>query len=133
MADLEATAEEYREDGYEVLAIHAGDVTPLSKDLALDVLAPGDEYARLQSLNEDLDVDEFAVFQAQEGEVTFALVVATDEDADVAVCIPVFFHSSVHDGLGALAEDAGVLDIQVRPLDDSSRVVFTLEEPGVLF
>jgi hypothetical protein len=133
MADLEATAEEYREDGYEVLPIHSADVVPVAKDLALDVLAPGDEFEQLEALVADVEVDTYSVFDAQEGGVTFALVVAEDTDAEVAVPIPVFFYENVREGLGTMASEAGRLDIQVRPLSDESRVVFTIEEPAILF
>lgn len=133
MADLETTAEEYREAGYEVLAIHTGDVTPLPDDLALDVLAPGDEFEELETLAEDLEVDEFAVYSAEDDGVTFALVVAKDETREVAVCCPVFFHETVAASLGDRAETAGAVNVVIRPLSDDSQVVFTLEEPRLLF
>ena len=133
MADLEATAEEYREAGYEVLAIHPGDVTPLPDDLALDVLAPGSEFEELEGLAEEFEVDEFAVYSAEDDGITFALVVAKDESREAAVCCPVFYHETVATGLGARAEEAGIVNIVVRPLSDDSQVVFTLEEPRLLF
>ena len=133
MADLEATAEEYREAGYEVLAIHTGDVTPLPDELTLDVLAPGDEFEELAQLAETFEVDEFEVYSAEDGRITFALVVAKDESQEIAICCPVFYHETVTAGLGARAEETGLVNIVVRPLSDDSQVVFTLEEPELLF
>lgn len=133
MADLEATAEEYREAGYEVLAIHTGDVTPLPDELVLDVLAPGEEFERLEELAEEFEVDEFEAYTAEDGETTFALVVAKDESRERAICCPVFYHETVAAGLGARAKETGLVNIVVRPLSDDSQVVFTLEEPELLF
>jgi len=133
MDDTEATAEEYAADGYETLVIHSGDVVPLPDDLALDVLAPGDEYRQLQSLSERLSVDSFDVYAASAGDVEFALVVALDDGAGVAVCVPVFFATETGEKFGAMAAGAGRVNLHVRPLSDDSRVEFALEEPELLF
>jgi hypothetical protein len=133
MQDTEATAEEYAEDGYETLVIHTGDVVPLPDEMALDVLAPGDEYRQLQSLSEQLSVDSVDVYAASAGDVEFALAVPLDEAAEIAVCVPVFFAAQTGEKFGAMAIDAGRVELHVRPLSDDSRVEFALEEPELLF
>lgn len=133
MDDTDVTAAEYRDDGYETLAVHTGDVVPLPERLIIDVLAPGDEFRQLTAMADGATVDEFELFTASEGDVEFALVVATDEQAEIAVCIPLFVHQDVVDAMGPRAKDAGHVDIHVRPLSDETHVVFTLEEPELLF
>jgi len=130
--DTEATAAEYEAAGYETLAIHPGDVVALVEDLVVDVLAPGDEYERVTELAERTTVDEFDVYTAEEGGVTFALVAALDHDESVAVCIPAYLEQSDADELADEASAAGHVHVHVRPLSDDSRVAFTLEDPDLL-
>lgn len=131
--DLEETADEYRDRGYDVAAIHAGDVVPLPDRVAFDVLAPGSEFDALQSLVDEFTPDEFTVFKATEGETAFVLVVTEDNELKKAVCIPLFFHHSITRSLVENAREAGLLQIQVRPLSDDEHVVFTIEDPDIVF
>lgn len=130
--DLEATAEEYREQGYEVVEIHAGDVVPLADRVALDVLAPGSEFAALQKLVDEFDPDEFTVYKAEQGETTFAVIVAEDSDRRAVVCTSVFFHYSVARQFLENATEAGFFQVQIRPLSDDEHVVFRIDEPELL-
>lgn len=131
--DTEATATEYEAAGYDTLAIHPGDVVVLHDDLAIDVLAPGNEYRPLTDLVEGTSVDEFDVYTAQEGGVAFALVAALDHDASTAVCVPIWVELSEADELTVAAREAGQVHVHVRPLSNDERVAFTLEEPDLLF
>lgn len=133
IADTEATAAEYEAAGYETLAVHPGDVVVLHDDLAVDVLAPGDEYERATELASEASVDEFDVYTAQEGGVAFALVAALDHERSTAVCVPIYVKLSEADELMEAATSEGYVDLHVRPLSNDSRVAFTLEEPTLLF
>lgn len=132
IADTEATAEEYEAAGYDTIAIHPGDVVALVDDVVIDVLAPGDEYRELTDLATDLSVDEFDVYGAEEGGVSFALVAALDHDAEAAVCVPLYLKLQDLDDLDLAASEAGHVHLHVRPLTNDSRVEFTLEEPDLL-
>lgn len=131
--DTETTAAEYEAAGYETLAIHPGDVVVLLDDLAIDVLAPGNEYRPLTDLVEGTTVDEFDVYTAQEGGVAFALVAALDHDESTAVCVPIWVELSEADELTVAAREAGQVHLHVRPLSNDERVAFTLEDPDLLF
>jgi 3',5'-cyclic AMP phosphodiesterase CpdA len=133
IADTEATAEEYENAGYETLTIQPGDVVVLEDDLAVDVLAPGNEYRPLTDLMETVAVDEFDVYTAEEGGVDFAMVVAADHDAAVAVCVPLYMEHADADDLAEATAAAGYVEVHVRPLSDDERVAFRLEEPELLF
>lgn len=133
MDDLHATAEEYRDRGYEVVEIHTGDVTPLPDKAAFDVLAPGDEFEALQSVMDEFELHEYSVYKADVGSTRFVLVVAEDGEHKVAVCCPLFIHGPGGDAVGTRAKQAGFLQIQIRPLSDDNHVVFNFEDPALLF
>ncbi len=131
--DLEATAEEYEARGYEVVAIHPGDVVPLEDTATLDVLAPGSEFEAARALRDDFDVDEFTVYNATEGVVRFALIVAEDHTNEAAICCPVFLREAMADEFLPALEEAGFLQINIRPLSDDDQVVLRIEEPEIVF
>lgn len=94
--DMESTAEEYEERGWETLQLHPGDVTPLSGEYAdrigLDVLVPGEEFEALRSLlSSGVEFDDSRVFKTRRSNVVFALVAMEDSAADQAVLVPVFY------------------------------------------
>lgn len=133
--DVEATAADLRDEGFDVVSIHAGDVTPLTDDLTLDVLAPGDEYRELVEMLDEAEAEltEFLVFGATEGGVTFAVVVGQDPTAEVAACFPLYITKETKATLGSQAVEAGEIHFKLRPLDDESAVELTLSEPELLF
>ncbi|WP_348607093.1 DUF7529 family protein [Halobaculum rarum] len=146
MADMEATAEEYREAGWDVLELHPGDVTPLpnvSTDgteievdrTGFDVLLPGDEFAAAQDLLEGTEAafDEYDAYRAQQSEVVFLVVVMKAEAAGEAVAFPLYYAERQAEPMLERADAAGELRAYLRPLDDSERVVFSLSDPGTLY
>lgn len=133
IADTEATAEELAAAGYDTIAVHAGDVTPLPDEQTLDVLVPDDEFEQIGRLAAGVTVDEFAVYAATEGRVTFAVVAAEAPDAGVAICVPVFVTERTVGTLGEQARDAGTLFIRLRPLSEDDSVELALSDPDLLF
>ncbi|MFC6786645.1 hypothetical protein ACFQFH_12355 [Halobaculum halobium] len=146
MADMEATAEEYREAGWDVLELHPGDVTPLpnvSTDgtgidvdrTGFDVLLPGDEFAAARELVEETEepFDEYEAYRAQQSEVVFLVVVMKAEAAGQAVAFPLYYAERQAAPMLERADAAGELRAYLRPLDDSDRVVFSLAEPETLY
>jgi len=134
LADADATAAEYREEGWETFAVRPGDVTPLSgSPFGLDVLAPGDEFEALEALVEDVSFDTSHVYRADEGGVRF-VVVAVEATADeTVVVVPAFFDVDRAADLEERALEAGVMYTHVRPLSDDARVTFTHDDPELFF
>ena len=127
---MAATAEEYREEGYDVVELHPGDVTPLA-DGRLDVLVPNNEFDRLRETVTDA-MTEVRVFRAQEDDVVFALAVVTDPDAAVAVCCPVYYVPGSDDD-GAFADTVtaeGRVTLSVRALGENP-VEVTCDDPAL--
>lgn len=132
--DMAVTAEELRAEGFDVVTVHAGDCTPLSDELAFDVLAPGDEFHELETLVQTgTQLEEFLVYANHEGRVTFALVVAQDPETETAACWPLYFTDGTAEKLGDRALEAGEITFKLRPLDASAAIELTLAEPELLF
>lgn len=96
LEDLAATAGEYRDEGWETLELHPGDVTALSGEfgdrVGLDVLIPDDEYRDLESwFDAGLTVDGYEVYREVVEGVVLLLVVVRDDDAERAVLFPAYY------------------------------------------
>ncbi|WP_435145503.1 DUF7529 family protein [Halobaculum sp. P14] len=142
MDDMEATAEEYRDAGWDVLALHPGDVTALPTASAqatpdrvgLDVLLPGDEFEELEGLvaETDAEFDEYDAYRAETDDVVFLVVAMKSESAGAAVVFPLYYAVSEAAPMLKQVARIGELRTYLRPLDDSSRVLFTQQEPSNL-
>ncbi|WP_129112602.1 DUF7529 family protein [Halegenticoccus tardaugens] len=160
--ETEATAAALREEGWEAVELHPGDVTPLPSPLGgdadvvngasgdaagsrstesadstvefgLDALVPGSEFEAVAALVEGTSFDEYEAYRAQEGGVVFLAVVMKAASAKRAVVLPLYY--AVADARGMLdrAREAGRMRTVVRPLSDDRRVVFTQDDPEPLF
>ena len=133
LADADATAEEYREQGWEATVVHPGDVNPVPDAGRLDVLLPGPEFDELRDRMDDIDVDRFQVYAARQSGVAFRLVVAEDRDGEFAVCVPTYLADSDAGPLEHTATSTGTLTIRLRPLDDRDVVEIELTAPELFF
>lgn len=132
--DMEATAAEYREAGWEALVVRPGDVTPLDGDpFGLDVLAPTEEVETLEELVADVTFDTSHVLRAEEGGVRFCIVAVEAGEDEVAVVVPVFYDVDEAAPLAERAREEGVTYTHVRPPSDDARVTFTHDDPSLFF
>ncbi len=107
IADMEATAAEYEEAGYDTIQLHPGDVTVVGPDHGtprLDVLVPDNEHAELERVFEDLTFEDTSVFRTREGSMVYLLVVEEAREG-VAVLYPAYY-STAEDGVTAALEHA---------------------------
>lgn len=139
VADMEATAAEYREDGWETCELHPGDVTalpvstaPEQKRTGLDVLVPGDEFEKVESFVEEGSFDGYDVFRAMQSGVVFLVVAMTDEAARRAVVFPLYYRLDHAREMLARVAERGELRTWIHPLDAERRVVFVHESPDGL-
>lgn len=141
--DMAATAAEYREDGFETLELHPGDVTALPTDsllagdgdidrAGLDLLLPGNEFSDLQAVVADHEFEAYDAYRASEGTVVFAVVAMRSVDDEAAVLFPLYYDTTDAKVTLAHAAERGELRTFLRPLDDSERVVFSQSEPDTL-
>lgn len=137
--DLEATAAEYAEQGWETVVIHPGDVTPLPTPTALlngvdvdrvglDLLVPDNEFEELTEAVEGVSFDQYDAYRGESGSVVFAVVVMKGDD-DTAVCFPLYYDTESARVMLKRAVEREELRTYLRPLDDSQRVVFAHADP----
>jgi len=129
VADLEATAAEYAEAGWETLQIHPGDVAVLEgadgPGPGFDVLVPDPEFADLAAVFEaGGEVDETTVYRASVESMTY-LVVVLQHTGGTAVLVPVYYR--VGDGTVEAAvrraRETGEWLTRLRTLTDDEIVV----------
>jgi hypothetical protein len=141
--DMAATAEEYREAGWETLELHPGDVTALptaataASDVeidrvGLDVLLPGDEFDELQSVVADHEFDSYDAYRASEGNVVFLVIAMKSADGSAAVLFPLYYDTTDAKVMLSRVAEREEMRTFLRPLDDSERVVFSQSEPDNL-
>lgn len=134
VADMEATAAEYEDDGWETLQLHPGDVTTRVPDdeddpFGLDVLVPNDEFDAVEDLLAgDVAFDSYEAFVALGDGLVLLVVAMEDEDAEVAVLYPAYYDVQNSEEMLAAARDAGEMRTYVRTLTNE-RIEFTHEDP----
>lgn len=131
IADTEATAADYRDEGWETVELTVGDVTALPTGhpkgvdaIGLDVLVPGDEFAALQSLVEGASFDDFEAYRAETAGYVLLVIVMRDAETRTAVFIPAYYAVADAEEMIEAAREAGEIHTYVRPLSDDAAVVF---------
>ncbi|QKY20939.1 hypothetical protein B4589_011345 [Halolamina sp. CBA1230] len=140
--DMQATAAELREEGWDTVELRPGAVTPLPRlatdegyeddRTGFDVLVPGNEFEAVQEAVDGAEFDEYEAYNAQANGVVFAVVVMKAADAGRAVLIPIYYEIDDAEETVLRIEDAGESRLYVRPLDDSERVLFVQRQPEAL-
>ncbi|WP_227375292.1 DUF7529 family protein [Haladaptatus halobius] len=134
LSDMDATAAEYEESGWETLQLHPGDVTPLwterDDEFGLDVLVPDNEFETLETLLDGVEFDAFEAFRALGDGLVFLVVVMEDYDAETAVCYPAYYDVQGDEKMLVDAMAAGEMHTFVRTLSDD-RIRFTHDDPDV--
>ncbi|RDI72003.1 DUF7529 family protein [Halopelagius longus] len=141
VGDAEATAEEYREAGWDVVELHPGDVTPVpamldtepSAEYGLNVLVPGEEFDTVEDVVETAEFDSYDAYRAERGGTVFLVVAMLAEDSGRAVVVPMYYRTKEAAPMLERAADADEMRVIVRPLSDDKRVVFEQRDPNPLF
>lgn len=137
IADMEATAETYRDEGWQVLEIHPGDVAAPDGEQGgrwgLDVLVPGDEFEELERLIEveSFSFDESEVYRATRSGIVFLVVAILDHDTEVAVVFPAYYDVDRGRSMLGRATEAGEMHTHLRPLDLENVVTFSHDDPSL--
>ena len=137
VADMEATAAEHREAGYDVVELHPGDVTVVGdgERSGFDVLVSDDEFDRLREVVESSTLAETDVFRAVDSGVAFYLAVLADHDAERVVCCPLYCDLDDDDAtaLRETADESGVVVASVRTLSGDETVELRFDDPDLFF
>lgn len=92
--DMEATATELADAGWDTLELHPGDVhvLPDSEDPGLDLLVGDDEFGTLEDLFEDgLSLTETEVLRASTEGMQYVVAVMKDPEMEWAVLAPLYY------------------------------------------
>lgn len=136
--DMEATAAEYREDGWLPIELHPGDVgvvtDPEEERFGIDVVLPGEEFESVLELVEaGRRFTSDQVFRARSGDIVF-LVVAMETDArDVVVLAPAYYDVQFAEDLKAGVGELGEMRTHLRPLETDRIVTVSHDDPGRFF
>ncbi|MEA5385792.1 hypothetical protein VB779_00760 [Haloarculaceae archaeon H-GB11] len=135
--EMHDVAERYRADGYRTVEIHPGDVAVVGPDeegrTGFDVVAPDDEFDRLESLTETYGFTSYDVFRGDADAMVFPLVALEAASDDVAVFVPLYYERSELGTLRDVVENRDVLRSTVRPLADDRSVTFAHSDPAPFF
>lgn len=137
LSDLAATAEEYRDDGWETLAVNPGDVTALGGThgdrVGIDVLVPDDEYRDLEAwFDAGFAVDDYEVYRSTVGRVVFLLVAVRDETDRRVVLYPAYYAADDNSAVSLVetAREEGELRTFLRRLS-GDYVELTHDDPSL--
>lgn len=135
--DMEATADEYREDGWSVVDLHPGDVTALPPEherFGLDVLLPGNEYEQVSEwvTADGAAFDEFEVFRAARGGHVFLVVAIEDAPREQVMLVPAYY--GIEDAQDTLegVHERGTFPLHLRPLSLDGVVTVEPSDPSLL-
>ncbi|WIV68353.1 DUF7529 family protein [Natrialbaceae archaeon AArc-T1-2] len=136
LADTEEIATEYREAGWEAVAVRPTDVTAVNREERawLTVFATDAEYEPVASV---VDRDEATfegadVYRRQVKETTYVLAVELDAATETAVVVPLSYDLAEGRGVLESALEAGELTVRVRPPSiDDGWVSFAHDEPSL--
>lgn len=139
--DMEATADEYREDDWETLVLHLEEVRPVyrpadkkwDKTLGFVGTADEDEYEEAHKIAYRYLFDEYETYRAQEGDVVFIVLVMEDTDNEVALLMPLFYEVEEARELLEAAEEEGEIRTYLHPPDDKNSIVFEHQDPSAFY
>ncbi len=136
LADVDAFATEYEDDGWETVAVHARSAAVLdgrsgTDRYGLSALAPEDEFERVEALVESgVTFDTSEVYSRRVGDVVLLIVAVEDHDRETAVVFPAYYERTDADAMLAEAMDAGTMYTYVA-LRTGERVGFEHDDPSI--
>lgn len=137
MEDMAATAEEYRERGWDAHEVHPGDVGLFADPdkegrTGIDLLAPDNEFDPVAEAFDAADGFESAQVFRADTEGTIYLVVALESEAtETVVLLPAYYSPPEHEAFMDMIYADGEVRIHVRPLNERRILTFTHEDPSL--
>ncbi|MFC6731483.1 MULTISPECIES: hypothetical protein [unclassified Haladaptatus] len=136
LADMEATAEEYRDDNWEVVELHPGDSVAIADEVryGIDLIVSSSEFEELAGWmdNEHAEFDSYEVFRAGNEDIIYLLLVIRDERAKRAICLPAYYDVRAGGDMISRAREEGVVYTHVRRLSTDRIITFTHEQAAML-
>jgi hypothetical protein len=131
--DMDATAAEYRESGWDTIEIHPGDVSTFPGNAGrkgIELLAPDNEFEPAAEMFDEADGFEKAeVYRAVQGNTIYVLVVLEDPATENALLLPAYYNQSTETEFVRMLQQESDVKIHVRPLDERRILTFTHNNP----
>lgn len=137
MADMAATAEEYRERGWDAHEVHPGDIGLFANRDAegrtgIDLLAPDNEFDPVAEAFDAADgFEDAAVFRADTAGSVYIVVALESEATETAVLLPAHYSPPENEAFMDMVYEEGEVRIHVRPLNERRILTFTHEDPSL--
>lgn len=139
LSDMQAMAEDRENQGYETLAIPAGDTTPLSPDMGesdrwgLSHVVPGNYADDFEDLYEGSTFEETGVYQMDSGGYVFVVTECIDLDDEVVVFVAGTYDMRQAGGLVDAATEREKMYTHVKKLDGTLLGTFEHDDPSAFF
>lgn len=132
--DMEATAEALREEGWETMELHPGDVTIVedTREPGIDILVPGDEFDDLRArIEAGVSFEDYEVYRAETEGMVYAVIVAKDDDSGTSALMPVYLDGQKLESILDPEPDSEGMPVYLRRLD-GEMYELRLQEPSLL-
>lgn len=138
--DMAATADEYRDDGWDAIECHPGDVAAIGTAeveregarTGLDIVVPDDEFERVETAVDGPGAfDEVEVYRGVENRVVFVTVALENEVAETVVLVPAYYDLDQSDAFVEMVRQEACLRLYLRPIDQRRVITFSNSEPAL--
>jgi hypothetical protein len=137
MTDMAATAEEYRERGWDAHEVHPGDVGLFADRDAegrtgIDLLAPDNEFDPVaEAFDAAGGFEDAQVFRADTSGSVYFVVALESAATETAVLLPAHYSPPENEEFMDMIYEEGEVRIHVRPLNERRVLTFTHEDPSL--
>jgi len=135
--DMEATADEYKQEGWTAVMLHPGSVQPLlpseaSQKYGIDIVVPVSEYEETRKVVSDRDDEaQIEVLCNRYSETLFSMLVYRFESDQQAILCPFYLSGQDSIDLLELAINEECLPVYIRSLSETP-IKVSLDDPEVL-
>ncbi len=139
IADMRRMAADRQDNGYETVAVPAGDTTPKpptsgdTDEWGFSHVIPGNYAAEFTEMYEQADFEETGVYQAQIDGLAFLVTECLDHDEQIAVFIAGSYKLQFAAPLVRTAMDRGRMFTHVQKLDGTHLGTIEHDDPSAFF
>lgn len=132
--DMEVTAAEYREAGWDAVELHPGDVAVLDGEQhGFDVLVPDDEFDQLLAAVSETTFDDTDVYRAEQDGFAFVLAVIFDDSSEIAICCPLYYDIQSGIDLREQVGPSNQIETSIRTLSNDRAITISHDDPAPFF
>jgi len=134
MSDLEAIANEYEAEGWEVYEIHPGDVSLRQEgnQPRMELLVADNEFPDVGDTGE-IGYDYYEVHQAVDGGIAFLVVSIKNTIKESVIVVPAYYAIDEDMDVRQRALQDGSVTLVLHRLNERSPLEFECKQPSLLF